>query len=128
MSGDQTQFSSEFSYAFIRECHRFIRNQQKIKQSVNEPIPHVKKRFCASQKRQMLTARQIQELPKNHELVFLDIIISIQGAHKKRGNRGGKNRRSPTHPQFFQQRIVLHKVFKKLIKILDQKQGYCFIG
>ena len=44
------------------------------KLSMNEPIPHIKKRSQTTKARRIMSARQMQKLIKNNEPVFLAVV------------------------------------------------------
>ena len=71
-------------------------NEKFVKQMKNEPVPHTLKRSRASRTRQIITARQIQKLAKQGQLVFLAIVRSTEDVPQRRGRRGG-NKQSPKY-------------------------------
>ena len=69
-----------------------VQDSRISKISMNEPIPHIKKRSQTVKARRIMPARQMQKLTKNDEPVFLAVVRASDNFVP----RGRKNKRSPS--------------------------------
>ena len=70
-----------------------VQDSRISKISMNEPIPHIKKRSQAAKARHIMSARQMQKLIKNDEPVFLAVVWTSDSFVP----RGRKHKRSPSY-------------------------------
>ena len=70
-----------------------VQDSRISKISMNEPIPHVKKRSQTTKARHIMSARQMQKLIKNDEPVFLQVVRASDNFVLL----GRKNQRSPNY-------------------------------